>query len=113
MHDHHEGRAGDKDELQRPQADVRDGEEEVVANIGTARLLGITVKVLLLITPHSLCGHYIDHDPEHKHHRQPHSAERCGILIHPTEQGLEGLPVHDRSTHSNLDFLSSLCTLNL
>lgn len=68
MHDHHEGGAGDKDQLQCPQPDVGDGEEEVIADIGTARLFGVTVKVLLLITPHSLCCHHIHHHPEDEHH---------------------------------------------
>lgn len=94
MHDHHEGRACDKDELQGPQADMRDGEEEVIADIGTARLFGVTVKILLLIPPHSLCCHHIHHHSEHEHHGQPHSAKCCGVLVHPTQQGLESLPVH-------------------
>lgn len=94
MHDYHEGWACDKDELQGPQADVRDGEEEVIADIGTARLFGVTVKILLLIAPDSLCCHHIHHHPEHEHHGQPHSAKCCGVLVHPTQQGLEGLPVH-------------------
>ena len=38
--DHHEGRAGDEDQLQGPQADVGDGEDAVIAHVGTARLQG-------------------------------------------------------------------------
>lgn len=94
VHDHHEGWAGDEYELQGPQPDVGDGEEVVIADVGTARLLGIAVKVFLLIAPHSLRGHHVHHDPKHKHHRQPDPPERRGIFVHPTEEGLEGLPVH-------------------
>lgn len=35
---HHERRAGDKNELQRPQTDMGDGEDVVIADVGTARL---------------------------------------------------------------------------
>lgn len=38
MSHHHQRRAGDEDQLQRPQTDVGDGEDAVVANIGAARL---------------------------------------------------------------------------
>lgn len=38
MRYHHQWRAGDKDQLQRPQTDVGDGEDVVVADIGAARL---------------------------------------------------------------------------
>lgn len=97
VHDHHEGGACDEDELQSPQPYVGDGEVVVVADIGTARLLCVAVKVLLLIAPYSLCCHHIHHHPEYKHHGQPYPTERCGVLVHPAEEGLEGLPVHDLS----------------
>lgn len=35
---HHQRRAGDKNQLQRPKTDVGDGEDVVVADVGTARL---------------------------------------------------------------------------
>uniref|UniRef100_A0A8C4DAV7 Uncharacterized protein n=1 Tax=Dicentrarchus labrax TaxID=13489 RepID=A0A8C4DAV7_DICLA len=94
VHDHHERRARDKDELQSPQADVGDGKEVVVADVGAAGLLGVAVKVLLLVAPHSLCRHHVHHNPEDKHHRQPYPPKRRGVFVHPTEEGLEGLPVH-------------------
>jgi len=68
VHDYHEGRASYKDELQGPQANVGDGEEVVIAYVGTSRLLGVAVKVLLLVTPHSFSRHHVHHHPEHKHH---------------------------------------------
>ena len=94
MHHHHEGRAGDEDELQGPQADVGDGEVVVVTDVSTAGLLGVAVKVLLLIAPHAFCRHHVHHYPEHKHHREPDTTKCRGVLIHPTQEGLEGLPIH-------------------
>lgn len=39
---HYQGRAGDKNQLQSPQADMGDGEDVVVADVGAARLEGKT-----------------------------------------------------------------------
>ena len=38
MSHHHQGRAGDKNQLQRPQADVGDGKDVVIADVGAAGL---------------------------------------------------------------------------
>ena len=110
VHDHHERGARDEDELQGPQADVGDGEEVVVAGVGAAGLLGVAVKVFLLVAPHSLRRHHVHHHPEHEHHRQPYSPESRGVFVHPTEEGLEVLPVHvlgRKSNRSSLEFFSS------
>lgn len=106
VHDHQEGRAGDEDELKGPQADVGDGEEVVIADVGAAGLLGVAVKVLLLVPPHSLRCHHVHHHPEHKHHRQPYPPKRSGVFVHPTEECLEGLPVHVPGWQSNKLLLS-------
>lgn len=38
MRHHHQRRTGDKDQLQCPQTDMGDGEDVVIADVGTARL---------------------------------------------------------------------------
>uniref|UniRef100_A0A672UE07 Uncharacterized protein n=1 Tax=Strigops habroptila TaxID=2489341 RepID=A0A672UE07_STRHB len=94
VHDDQEGRTSDKDELQGPEADVGDGEEVVIADIGAARLPCVAVKVLLLVSPHALGRHHIDQHAEDKDHGEPDAAEGCGVLVDPTEQRLQRLPIH-------------------
>lgn len=64
MHDHQQGWSGDKDELESPQADVGDWEVVVKADIFTARLLGVTLKIFLVVAPDLLGCHHINHHSE-------------------------------------------------
>lgn len=68
MQDDQERGACDKDELQGPEADVGDGEEVVVADVGAARLPGVAVKVLLFISPYTLCSHHVYQHTEDEHY---------------------------------------------
>lgn len=95
MHHHQERGAGDEDELQGPQSDVRDGEEVVIADIVAPGLSRVAFEVFLFITPYLLGCHHKHHDPEEENNREPNSAEGCGVLVHPTEEALEECPVHD------------------
>lgn len=95
MHHHQERGACDEDELQRPQPDVGDGEEVVVADVVAPGLSRVAFEVLLFVAPHLLGCHHKHHDPEEEHNREPHSAEGCGVLVHPAEEALEECPVHD------------------
>uniref|UniRef100_A0A6I8NKW4 Uncharacterized protein n=1 Tax=Ornithorhynchus anatinus TaxID=9258 RepID=A0A6I8NKW4_ORNAN len=94
VHDDQQGRAGDEDELQGPQADVGDGEEMVIADVGAARLLRVAVEVLLLVAPHPLGGHHVHQHPEDEDNRQPDAAKGGGVLVDAAQEGLERLPVH-------------------
>lgn len=91
---HHEGGAGDEDQLERPQANVGDGEEVVVADVGAAWLTGVALKVSLVVAPDPLGGHDEDQHAEDKDHRQPDASEASGILVDSAEKTFKKLPIH-------------------
>lgn len=70
-----EGWRGHEDDLQHPEADVRDGEGLVIADVLTSGLLGVTREVGLLVTP-DLFGRSPQHqDPEDEEDSQPDFAD--------------------------------------
>lgn len=62
---------GDEDDLQHPEADVRDGEGLVIADVLATGLLRVTSKVGLLVTPDLLCRCTQDQDTEDEEDGQP------------------------------------------
>lgn len=71
-----EGRRGDKNDLQHPEANVGDGEGLVVADIFATGLLRVTGEIRLLITPNlfSCCAQH--QDAEDKEDSQPNLQRR-------------------------------------
>ncbi len=57
-----EGGRGDKDDLQHPGSDVGDGKGLIIADVLATRLLRVTSKVRLLVTPNlfSCCAQHQD-----------------------------------------------------
>uniref|UniRef100_A0A8B9SUW6 Uncharacterized protein n=1 Tax=Anas platyrhynchos TaxID=8839 RepID=A0A8B9SUW6_ANAPL len=80
-----QGWSGDKNDLQHPEADVRDGEGFVVAHIFATRLLN-----LLSSSPQHQY-------PEDKQHRQPNLADNRGVLLRVLQQPPQKAPVTHRS----------------
>uniref|UniRef100_A0A672UE25 Uncharacterized protein n=1 Tax=Strigops habroptila TaxID=2489341 RepID=A0A672UE25_STRHB len=94
VHDDQEGWTGHQDELQGPEADVGDREEVVEADVGAARLPRVAVKVLVVVAPDPLGRHHVDQQAEDEDKGEPDAAEGCGILVDPTEEPFEQIPVH-------------------
>lgn len=71
-----EGRRGDKNDLQHPEANVGDGEGLIVADVFATGLLCVTGEIRLLITPNlfSCCAQH--QDAEDKEDSQPNLQRR-------------------------------------
>uniref|UniRef100_A0A669PHV1 Uncharacterized protein n=1 Tax=Phasianus colchicus TaxID=9054 RepID=A0A669PHV1_PHACC len=97
VHGHEQGWRGDQDELQGPQADVRDGEEVVVADAVAARLLRVAGEGGLLVPPDALGCHHQHHDPEDEDDGEPDAPDGGGVAVHPAQHRVEAGPVHGSS----------------
>uniref|UniRef100_A0A3B5KRH9 Uncharacterized protein n=1 Tax=Takifugu rubripes TaxID=31033 RepID=A0A3B5KRH9_TAKRU len=98
MHSHQQGRGGDQDELECPEADVGDREEVIVADAVAARLLGVAGEARLLVSPHALRSNHQDQDAENKEHRKPDAADARGVSVHTADDGAEEDAINKRFT---------------
>lgn len=96
MHGHQQSGGGDQDELERPQADVRDGEELVVADAVAARLLGVAGEAGLLISPNALSCNHQDQDTENEDDGEPNASDAGRVPVYAADHGIKGPPVHFR-----------------
>uniref|UniRef100_A0A665USY7 Uncharacterized protein n=1 Tax=Echeneis naucrates TaxID=173247 RepID=A0A665USY7_ECHNA len=97
-----------RERLESPQANVRDGEEVVIADVGATWLAGVAIKVSLVINPDTLCSHHKDQHPKDKDHRQPDATKGSGVLVDSTEKTLEKLPIHEFSFESACSSLATV-----
>uniref|UniRef100_A0A3Q2Q7D2 Uncharacterized protein n=1 Tax=Fundulus heteroclitus TaxID=8078 RepID=A0A3Q2Q7D2_FUNHE len=94
MHGHQQGRSGDKDELESPEPDVRDGEEVVIADTVAARLLGVASEARLLVPPHGLSCNHQDQDAKDEQDREPDAADASRVSVNAANDSIKGGPVH-------------------
>uniref|UniRef100_A0A3P9BIM1 Uncharacterized protein n=1 Tax=Maylandia zebra TaxID=106582 RepID=A0A3P9BIM1_9CICH len=80
---------GDKDDLHHPEADVRNGEGRVIADVLTTRLLGVAREAGLLVAPHLLSSSPQHQDAEDEQHCQPDFTHYSGVFL--TECGVLSL----------------------
>lgn len=89
MHGHQQGRGGHQDELERPKADVGDGEKVVIADAVAARLLGVAGEARLLVSPHALGGDHQNEDAENEQDREPDAADASGVSVYAADDSIK------------------------
>uniref|UniRef100_A0A3B5K2W2 Uncharacterized protein n=1 Tax=Takifugu rubripes TaxID=31033 RepID=A0A3B5K2W2_TAKRU len=102
IHGHQKGRGGHKDQLQAPQADVRNGKEMIVADIFATWLLRVAFKVGLFVAPDFLSGQNQNGDAEDEEDRKPDLSQAGGVFVDTTQLTVKRGPRHrgtGRSVH--------------
>uniref|UniRef100_A0A3P8W1J3 Uncharacterized protein n=1 Tax=Cynoglossus semilaevis TaxID=244447 RepID=A0A3P8W1J3_CYNSE len=92
MQSNQKGRAGDKDQLESPQARVCNWEVVIIADVVATGLAGVAVKVLLLIAPDLLASHEKNQKPKNKNNSEPDATKCCGVFVHSTQETLKKAP---------------------
>lgn len=86
-------RRGHEDDLQDPEADVRDGEDLVVADVLATGLLGVADKIRLLISPDTFGTCSQNHDPEQEEDAHPDLPNHSGVGLDFFQQCGQKTPV--------------------
>lgn len=86
--DEAERRRGDADDVEHPEARLRDGRKGVVADRRAPRLQRVAHKHLLLVSVHVLGRHGNHKQPKDDHNSQPQAANHGGVLMDGIQEAL-------------------------
>lgn len=87
------GRCGDQNDLEDPEAQVGDGSERVVADVVAAGLQGVAGELGLFVAVHGIAHQGHQHDAEDEQHRQPNLANNRGMVLDFCEETTKDGPV--------------------
>uniref|UniRef100_A0A672F673 Uncharacterized protein n=1 Tax=Salarias fasciatus TaxID=181472 RepID=A0A672F673_SALFA len=90
----HERRRGHQDDLEHPEADVRERREGVVADVLAARLAAVADELALLVVVDGLSADGRQHDAEHDEDGQPDLAHERGVVVDFFQQASQETPAH-------------------
>uniref|UniRef100_A0A3Q3KEQ9 Uncharacterized protein n=1 Tax=Monopterus albus TaxID=43700 RepID=A0A3Q3KEQ9_MONAL len=91
-----EGWRGDTDDVEYPEARLRDGCKCIVADGGASWLQRVAHKHLLLISVHIFCSHSYNKQPEDDHDSEPQATDHGGVLVDSIQETFEQGPLcHD------------------
>lgn len=107
VHEENEGRRGDEDYVEHPEAILGDGEGIIVTYLLAARLQGVTGKLPLLVFEQVAGDSAQDEDAEDQHEQQPEAAKHRGVGLEGIEEATEEAPLtHDARTWPGLFLLA-------
>lgn len=91
--DEAERRRGDADDVENPEARLRDGRKRIVADGGTSWLHCVAHKHLLLVGVHILGCNSDNKQPEDNHDGEPQATDHGGVLVDSIQETFKQGPL--------------------
>ena len=91
--DEAKGWRGDADDVEDPEARLRDGCKRVIADSGASQLQRVAHKHLLLIGVHVLSRYGDNEQPEDDHDGEPQATNHGGVLVDSIQETFEQGPL--------------------
>lgn len=90
----HDGGSGDHDNLEDPEAYVRERGKVIIAYVVTTRLLGVACELSLLVGVDGLAPDCCEHNAEDDEHSEPHFPHKGGVVVDLFQETSEKAPAH-------------------